>query len=55
MGMAALLLVVGFERADGQRTEIEVPGIKFKGAAGPVVLWMLAFLTMATGGKMFWN
>jgi hypothetical protein len=35
--------------------ELEAWGLKFKGAATPIVFWMLIFLAIASSIKMLWN
>jgi hypothetical protein len=53
MGMSSVLLVGIYRHKDGP---IEVEGLifKFKGGAGPIVLWIMAFLSMIVGSKMLW-
>jgi hypothetical protein len=36
------------------RIEIKAFGISFKGAAGPIILWLLCFLGIASAIKMLW-
>lgn len=55
-GMAALafLIVITFE-ARFDAIEMEFFGIvKFKGASGPIILWVLCLLTMASCVRMLW-
>jgi hypothetical protein len=35
--------------------EIKLPGFELKGAAGPVVLWVVCFLAIVAGGEALWN
>jgi hypothetical protein len=35
--------------------EIKVLGFELKGAAGPVVLWVLCFLALVAGGRALWD
>lgn len=51
--LAALCLVIVLENTSGP-IEFEGLGFKFKGASGPVVLWCLAFLSMAAAIKWLW-
>lgn len=51
--LAALCIVIVLENTSGP-IEFEGLGFKFKGASGPVVLWCLAFLSMAAAIKMLW-
>ena len=53
MGMASALIVIVFKQTDGS-VEFEAGWVKFKGAAGPVVLWIMAFLAMVGGSRMLW-
>jgi hypothetical protein len=53
MGLSSVLLVAIFRQADGP-IEVEAIGIKFKGGAGPIVLWIMAFLAMVGGSRMLW-
>ena len=56
MGMAALALVVGFDQYAGREPILfEAFSVKLQGAAGPVVLWVIAFLTMVGCAKMLLN
>jgi hypothetical protein len=34
--------------------EFEMPGIKFRGAAGPAVIWMFLFLAFVSAIRMLW-
>jgi hypothetical protein len=49
--IAAFLLVSLLKVGEGP-IEIEGLSFKFKGAAGPVILWIFCFLAMASGIKM---
>ncbi|MDX2678591.1 hypothetical protein [Streptomyces soliscabiei] len=52
--LLAFLLVVLLE-ARYDRVEIEFFGIvRFRGAAGPIILWVFCFFIMACGVKMLW-
>jgi hypothetical protein len=53
MGMASALLVIVFKQIEGP-IEFGAGWIKFKGAAGPVVLWIITFLAMVGGSRMLW-
>ena len=48
--MAALLLVIFLRTTDGP-IELEVLGLKFKGASGPIVLWIFVFLAIVLAIK----
>lgn len=49
----AYYLVVALESSRGQ-IEVEFFQLKFKGAAGPLVFWLLIFLAVLLGFKLFW-
>src|SRR5262249_55792658 len=49
-GTAALLLVIFLRTTDGP-IEIELLGFKFKGASGPIILWVLVFLSIVLAIK----
>ena len=51
--IAALFLVLVLETTLG-RIEFEVPGFKFRGASGPIVLWVLCFLAIAVAIKLLY-
>jgi hypothetical protein len=42
---AALLLVIFLRATDGP-IELEVMGLKFKGASGPIIFWVMVFLSI---------
>jgi hypothetical protein len=50
-GAAALLLVIFLRTTDGP-VEFEVPGFKFKGASGPIILWVLVFGSIVSAIKL---
>jgi hypothetical protein len=53
--MTALVIVVIFRVAAGP-IEFKTPfGFEFKGASGPVILWVFAFLANITGAVALWN
>ncbi len=51
--LAALFIVVFLEQTSGP-IEFDVLGFKFKGASGPVVLWVLCYLAMVASFKILW-
>ena len=51
MGVAALFLVAGFENVYGP-IKFSGPGFNFEGASGPLVLWVIAFLSMVGGARL---
>lgn len=50
----AYFLVTTVEASRGP-IEVEIPGFKFKGAGGPLTFWILIFLSVLTGFKLFWH
>ena len=51
--LAALLLVTILEINTG-RVEFKAYGFEFKGAAGPIVMWVFCFLAIAGAIRMLW-
>jgi hypothetical protein len=51
--LAALSLVMILEFRAG-KIEFEGFGFKFRGAAGPVIFWVIAFLAIASAIKLLW-
>ena len=51
--LAALVVVVVLEISAGP-IQFEGFGLKFSGAAGPVVFWVLVFLAIAASIKLLW-
>ena len=53
--MTAMVIVVIFRVAAGP-LEFDTPlGFKFKGASGPVVLWVFTYLACVAGMAALWN
>ena len=50
----AYYLVVTLESSRGP-IEVEFFQLKFRGAAGPLVFWLLIFLAVLLGFKLFWQ
>ena len=53
IGSALILVIILRAVAEG-RIEFEAMGFKFKGASGPLVLWALCFLAIATAFWVLW-
>lgn len=51
--LVALFVVLLLQYSAGQ-IEFEVPGFKFRGASGPVVLWVLCFMAATASIKFLW-
>lgn len=51
--LAALCIVMFLEHSSGA-IEFEGMGFKFKGASGPIVLWVFCFLAIAGAVKLLW-
>ena len=52
--LASFLLVVVLETAAGH-IELRVLGFEFKGASGPIVMWVLCFLAVAFAIWLLWD
>lgn len=52
--LTSLALVVFLRTTDGP-IEFDVFGLKFKGASGPIVMWVLCFLSMAGAIHLLWK
>ncbi len=52
--VAALCIVLLLEQAAGP-IEFEAPWFKFRGASGPVILWIFVFLAMIIGLNVLWG
>lgn len=52
--VGALFLVLVLRMASGP-IEVDIGALKFKGAAAPIVFWLLCFLAMASAIKMLWS
>jgi hypothetical protein len=51
---AVSLLIILVLRETTGKLEFEALGFKFRGASGPVVLWVLCFLALTLGIKLLW-
>jgi len=52
-GLTALFLVLVLQQIEG-KIEFKAVGFTFKGASGPVILWIMCFLAMVLGIKTLW-
>lgn len=53
-GLLSFILVVVLE-ARFDTIEMEIPNlIKFRGASGPIILWVMCFLSMAVAIRILW-
>ena len=52
-GIASFCIVYVLQHSSGA-IEFEVLSLKFKGASGPIVFWVLCFLGMALAIKLLW-
>lgn len=52
--LAALFVVLFLEVKSGGRIEFEAWGLKFKGASGEVILFVVVFLAFVTAIKVLW-
>jgi hypothetical protein len=53
-GYAALAVVLLLEARSGEPIEFTAPGFSFKGASGPIVLWVVCFLAVSICLKLLW-
>lgn len=51
--LTSLALVLTLEQVVG-KIEFEMLGVKFKGAAGPLIMWGFCFLSLIVGIKVLW-
>jgi hypothetical protein len=51
--LASLCIVIFLEHTSGS-IEAECLGFKFKGASGPIVFWILCFLSITLAIKILW-
>jgi hypothetical protein len=52
--IGAFIVVALFRQAEGA-VEFEAVGVKFKGAAGQFVLWLVCFLAIAAAIALLWR
>lgn len=52
--ISAACIVLLLKAATGP-IEFEAVGFKFRGASGPIVLWVFCFLAIVTGMKLLWK
>ena len=52
-GLLAHFLVGTMENTRG-KIELELLGLKFKGASGPIIMWVLVFLAIVLGIRLIW-
>lgn len=52
-GIFAFLIVSTFETTSGN-IEFETFGIKFKGAAGPILMWVIAYIAIVFSIHLVW-
>lgn len=53
VGVAAFIVVFLFRQTAGP-IELEAFSIKFKGAAGPIILWILCFAALVSAVHVLW-
>ncbi len=51
--VSSFCVVIILESRSG-RIEFEVAGVKFRGASGPVVLWIFGFITFSLAIRLLW-
>ena len=52
--IASLFIVLVLEYVSG-KIEFEILGIKFKGAAGQIIFWLLCFMSIVLSIKLLWD
>jgi hypothetical protein len=52
-GVFAFLVVALFRSTEGQ-IEFEILTVKFKGAAGPIIMWIFCFLSITLAIRVLW-
>jgi hypothetical protein len=52
--ITSLFIVLVLEYVSG-KIEFEIPGVKFKGAAGQIIFWIICFLTIVSSIKLLWD
>jgi hypothetical protein len=55
IGMISFLGVFLFDVISQQAIEFEALGFKFRGAAGPIVLWIMVFLALTCATYLLWS
>jgi hypothetical protein len=50
----ASMCVVLLLRSTSGPIEFEAWGLKFKGASGPIIMWTIVFITLASAIKLLW-
>lgn len=53
-GALAALCIVLFLEAKAGRIEFEGFGLKFRGASGEIILWVICFVAIVTAIKLLW-
>jgi hypothetical protein len=53
--MTAVFVVMMFRVVSGDKLTFSVLGLKLEGASGPVVLWILVFLSITLAINMLWD
>jgi len=51
----AFCVVMSFEVAIGSPIEFEALGFKFRGASGPVLMWVVCFLAFTLAFRVLWS
>jgi hypothetical protein len=53
--LAAMFVVLLFRVVTGGNISVSVLGLKFEGAAGPVIMWVICFLAIVLAFDRLWN
>jgi hypothetical protein len=52
--VAALFVVLVLRTVAGD-IEFKVPGLEFRGASGPIIMWVMCFLAITTAIRWLWT
>jgi hypothetical protein len=55
MSMSAICIVMIFQVAIGTPIEFEALGFKFRGASGPLLMWVICFLVLTLAMRVLWS
>jgi len=51
----SLFVVLLFRVVSGEKLHVNILGIKFEGASGPVIMWVICFLSIALSISALWD
>jgi hypothetical protein len=53
--LAAIFVVLVFKVVSGGKISVSMLGLKFEGAAGPVIMWVICFLAIVLAFNTLWD